>query len=46
MNKWDSYLYLEELFFLWEGYWEFFVINEGISCMKVFIYNISIVYFY
>lgn len=45
MNKWDSHPYMEELFLLWEGRWEPSVINEGISCMKVFIYNTSTVYF-
>lgn len=47
MNKWDSHPYLEELFLLWEGRWEPSVINESIlSCMKIFIYNTSTVYFY
>lgn len=46
MNKWDSHPYLEELFLLWEGRWEPSVINESIlSCMKIFIYNTSTVYF-
>lgn len=47
MNKWDSHPYLEELFLLWEGRLEPSVINESLlSCMNIFIYNTSTVYFY